>query len=62
MSQALRMYIKAPYGGVKYGSGWALAKDPKYRNCVIWDKGFLAFLKEPGELDEVVTKLVPAYS
>lgn len=56
------MYIKAPYGGVKYGSGWALAKDPKYRNCVIWDKGFLAFLKEPGELDEVVTKLVPAYS
>ena len=61
MFHELRIHVEAPYGGTKYGKGWTLAKDSKYRNCAIWDKGFLAFLKSPDELDDILTKLVPTY-
>ena len=57
MLHTLRMHVSGQYGpdgGDKYGSGWILAKD---RNCAIWDKGFLAFLKTPSELDYVLTEL-----
>ena len=51
MIHTLHMRVNNHYGGE---SGWTLAKD---RNCAIWDKGFLAFLKAPGELDSVLTEL-----
>ena len=62
MFHKLRMYMDTPLGDVKYGSGWTLSRTPKYRNYAIWDKGFFAFLESPEELDDVLTKLVPAYS
>ena len=56
MFHALRMRVDYDhYGGDKYGNGWTLAKD---RNCAIWDKGFLAFLNSPGELRNVLSKLI----
>ena len=61
MFRALRMYMGTSYNDVEYGNGWTLAKNSRDRNCAIWDKGFLAFLKAPNELDDVLTKLVPAY-
>ena len=54
MIHTLNMRVNNHYDGDEYGSGWTLAKD---RNCAIWDKGFLAFLKAPGELDSVLTEL-----
>ena len=62
MFHTLRMYVSDPYDGVKYGSGWTLSKYPKHRNYAICDKGFLAFLKAPTELDDILTKLIPNYS
>ena len=50
----LRMLVNDHYGGDEYGSGWTLAKD---RTCAIWDKGFLAFLTAPDELDHVLREL-----
>ena len=55
MFHALRMHVSASYRGVKYGTGWTLAKD---RTCAIWDKGFLAFLRLPDELDHVLAELM----
>ena len=56
MFHALHMRVNYDsYGGDKYGSGWTLAKD---RTCAIWDKGFLAFLKELGELDHILAELI----
>lgn len=54
MLHTLHMRVNNHYGGDEDGSGWTLAKD---RNCAIWDKGFLAFLKTPSELDCVLTEL-----
>ncbi len=56
MLHALHMRVNYDsYGGDKYGSGWTLAKD---RTCAIWDKGFLAFLGAPGELDHILAELI----
>ena len=54
MLHALRILVNGDYGGDEYGSGWTLAKD---RTCAIWDKGFLAFLTAPDELDHVLGEL-----
>lgn len=54
MVYALRILVNDHYGGDEYGSGWTLAKD---RTCAIWDKGFLAFLTTPDELDHVLREL-----
>lgn len=54
MFHTLHMRVNDHYRGDKIGSGWTLAKN---RNCAIWDKGFLAFLKTPSELDCVLTEL-----
>ena len=53
MLHTLHMRVNYHYGGDEYGSGWTLDKD---RTCAIWDKGFLAFLKAPNELNNVLTK------
>jgi len=55
MLHSLRMLVNQYYGGVRYGSGWTLAKD---RTCAIWDKGFLVFLGAAGELNHVLARLV----
>ena len=54
MVHTLHMLVSEHYGGDRHGSGWTLAKD---RTCAIWDKGFLAFLKTPGELNHVLQEL-----
>ena len=51
----LRMHVSKDYPGDLYGSGWTLDKE---RTCAIWDKGFLAFLRAPGELDHVLGELL----
>ena len=53
MLHTLHMRVNDHYGGDEYGSGWTLDKD---RTCAIWDKGFLAFLEAPSELNDVLTK------
>lgn len=55
MVHTLRMRVGLSYDGEKYGSSWTLTNN---RNCAIWDKGFLAFLQTPRELEEVLTELV----
>ena len=56
MLHALRMLVDYEYyGGDSHGSGWTLAKDP---TCAIWDKGFLAFLRALGKLDDVLAELI----
>ena len=55
MIHTLRMLVGPSYDVEKHGSGWTLTKN---RNCAIWDKGFLAFLQAPGELENVLTELV----
>lgn len=54
MLHALHMRVGEPYGGEERGSGWTLSKD---RDCAVWDKGFLAFLKASSELDDVLAEL-----
>ncbi len=55
MLHGLRMLVNHHYGGDAYGSGWILAKD---RTCAVWDKGFLAFLSAPDELEHVLGELM----
>ena len=54
MFHKLRMHVGNDYNSEKYGRGWTLAGD---RSCAIWDKGFLEFLKTPGELEYVLGEL-----
>lgn len=54
MFHKLCMYINENHKGEKYGSNWTLDED---RTCAIWDKGFLAFLRAPGEFENVLTML-----
>lgn len=58
MVHTLHMHVlghRGPYRGDEYEDGWTLSQD---RNCAIWDKGFLAFLKTPNEqLDYILTEL-----
>lgn len=55
MVHTLHMRVNGSYyDGDRYGSGWTLSKD---RNCAVWDKGFLAFLNAPSELDHVLEEL-----
>ena len=55
MFHALRMHVNANYPGVKSETGWTLDKG---HTCAIWDKGFLAFLRSPSELDYVLAELM----
>ena len=54
MFHKLRMHVSEDIGGDKYGHGWTLAKD---RTCAIWDKGFLALLRAPDELENALAML-----
>ena len=58
MFHKLRMIVSQDYRGDLWGSGWTLDKD---RTCAVWDKGFLAFLRAPRELDHVLTELTESY-
>ena len=55
MAHALRMPINDIFDGDEYRSGWTLAKDS---TCAVWDKGFLALLELPNEIDYILAKLV----
>ena len=55
MFHTLRICVNEHNRGDKYGSGWTLGKDCP---CAIWDKGFLAFLRAPDELKDVLRKIV----
>ena len=55
MVHTLRMRVGLSYDGEKYGSSWTLTNN---RNCAIWDKGFLAFLQTPRELEDILTELI----
>ena len=50
----LRMHVSENIGGDKFGYGWTLAKD---RTCAIWDKGFLALIRAPHELENALAML-----
>ena len=55
MVHTLRMLVGPSYDVEKHRSGWTLSNN---RNCAIWDKGFLAFLQAPRELEDVLMELV----
>ena len=55
MFHELRMIVSGSYPHDTYRGGWTLDKE---RTCAIWDKGFLAFLRAPSELDHVLGELL----